>query len=445
MNKIYFLAFILLIVSVGYFTVNRPVTPIVENVGADTITKEQKYKDLIASSSVEVEIKKLPTKEEQIELKSYTIKDKLVLGHYLFENGQVVDKKGKNVTESYEIEITQVDVIDGGVQVFARAWLNGKQLGFGTDDTVDIERFRVFNPPVLVLDDTGNITRQYKIEENTPTSTVTYREDPAFAIRQVIGENVKLVGVVSDKIKVGKIGNTTDTFYPDANVESTSVDGYSRISQGSCYGSFSTIRSGAGNSADDSGIVLRTELRACNTTNQYREFGRSFILFDTSALSGETVSAATLSTYYFVKTNGIGSPDIHVAASTPASNTAITTSDKNSVGSTSFGSIAYASITASSYNDITLNASGIAAVSTTGVSKFSYQLSWDILNDTTGITWSSDTQSYYLAYSADQTGTSNDPKLVVEHSAAPAPTEEPVTPSFLLISWLIPSVKSYIL
>ena len=54
-----------------------------------------------------------------------------------------------------EIEIVKTNLIEGGIEVFARAWRDGNQIGFGADGSVDVERFKVFNPPILVLDEQG--------------------------------------------------------------------------------------------------------------------------------------------------------------------------------------------------------------------------------------------------------------------------------------------------
>src|SRR3972149_5045079 len=61
--------------------------------------------------------------------------------------------------------------------------------------------------------------------ESIRTKQRKLREDPAEAIRQVIVHNVTLVGKENTKIILGKVGNTTSTFYPDSDPESTSVDG----------------------------------------------------------------------------------------------------------------------------------------------------------------------------------------------------------------------------
>ena len=215
------------------------------------------------------------------------------------------------------------------------------------------------------------------------------------------------------------LGFDTLTAYPDANVETSTVDGYAL--RGSVDQTFTDIRAGAGTSASDTGTNSDDLfLVASTTSNQYQTLIRAFYLFDTSTLTSEaTINSAVVSTYGTAantKANAIGSPDFHLGSSTPASNTAIAASDFANRGTTSFGSIAYASFTGSQYNDLTLNASGIANISKTGVSKFSGQLSWDILNDTTGLSWVSASSSGFRMTFADTADTTSDPKLVVTYT-----------------------------
>ena len=45
--------------------------------------------------------------------------------------------------KNYDIEIVSMNTTKGGVEVFARAWAEKGQIGFGTDGSVEIERFRI--------------------------------------------------------------------------------------------------------------------------------------------------------------------------------------------------------------------------------------------------------------------------------------------------------------
>lgn len=214
----------------------------------------------------------------------------------------------------------------------------------------------------------------------------------------------------------------TTTVYPDANPETTSVDGY--VGRDGADESWATIIAGAGTTSNNIGTSL-THMRivASATTDQFAQLYRSFYLFDTSSIDdADSVSAATLSIRATSKTNSLGSPDYVIVSGSPSSDTALATGDFGSVGSTLFGSVTYANISTAAYTDITLNGSGKAAVSKTGISKFAGINSWDF-NGTFGGSWSSGASATFAAYYADLSGTSSDPKLVVTH--APASTFTP--------------------
>jgi len=59
--------------------------------------------------------------------------------------------------ESYLVDLSNIALIDGGYEVLIQAWKSGEPVGFGADGSVEIERIRVFNPPVLVPDTAGAI------------------------------------------------------------------------------------------------------------------------------------------------------------------------------------------------------------------------------------------------------------------------------------------------
>lgn len=215
------------------------------------------------------------------------------------------------------------------------------------------------------------------------------------------------------------------TFYPDAHPESTSVDGL--IQRDFVDESLATIRAGAGTSVFDaltagSGV----NIHASTTSNQYQVMARSIFLFDTSALpDGDDISGAVFSLTSIAKTDdlngGASSNSVSVlVASTPASNTSLATSDYSQLGSTDFGrSVILDNIVSdgSTYNDITINSTGRATISKTGITKFGLRFGWDFDNTTTGLTWSSGDRTRVGWYYADEAGTSRDPKLVVTHAA----------------------------
>ena len=304
-----------------------------------------------------------------------------------------------------------------GIELFAKAWRGTQQLGFGADGSVEIERFRIFNPPILVDDPNGTIIRKGSIDvlSGQVFPDRYFREDPIERIRKEIAHNVILVGKDNNRIVIGKIGNTTSTFYP--NVDNWL--GYNALNS-----SLSTLRAGAGDESDAADTVIRAPLLRVQTSTSglFGNLRRGLVFFDTSAIPDtDNISSGTISVVGQYKDNGLGSSGgLHIAQGNAASDTSIVTADyaQANHGTTSFGNIAYADFTTvlGTYNDITLNASGIAAISKTGKSKFSFQHGDDLNNSFSG-TWIADGYTLTYFYSVDQTDTTSDPKLVVVHSA----------------------------
>ena len=206
-------------------------------------------------------------------------------------------------------------------------------------------------------------------------------------------------------------GFDTLTAYPDPDPETTSVDGW--VGRIAASAAFATIRGGAGTNAQDNDANdVIAMLQSTTTLDEYDQLRRGVFLFDTSAVGGGSVSAATFSVVPSATTTNLGTDDVHVCAVAPASNTALATADYGTYSATSFGSLAIGSISLASYNDIALNASGIAAVAVGGVTKFGTRLGWD-LSATFAGTWLTSAATRVQADFADQTGTANDPKLVV--------------------------------
>lgn len=147
---------------------------------------------------------------------------------------------------------------------------------------------------------------------------------------------------------------------------------------------------------------------------------RGFLKFDVSSLPDTNlfVSAAVLSLVLeSVQNASTFSLQIFESSITDGS-TDLTSGDWSAFYSTEFGSKALSGWTTGSYQDITLNASGRDYIKnrSTGYAKFAIRHSRE-----TGPTVPSNT-SIALLYSADQSGTSFDPKLVVTYSLGILPT-----------------------
>lgn len=216
-------------------------------------------------------------------------------------------------------------------------------------------------------------------------------------------------------------GFSTLTAFPDANPESTTVDGIVAQAFGATL-SWANIRTAAGNYSDDtssSEAIVRIVANT-GTSDVWDGNNRAIFLFDTSALtSSASISAATLSLFGTSKQDGLSiTPNYDIYPSTPASNTALVNADYAQVGTTSqTGSpIAYGSFSTSAYNDSAFNATGLGNISKTGISKFGVR---NASYDAAGVapTWSSTaTPSELRINFADQAGTTNDPKLVVTYT-----------------------------
>lgn len=219
------------------------------------------------------------------------------------------------------------------------------------------------------------------------------------------------------------LGFDTLTAFPAAG-DVSPVDGYaSREGVNQSFGNISLFGVGTNASTGGSTGDDTPHLVASSTTNQFQILRRSFFLFDTSSLGASAIiSGATFSTYGSAsntKSNQLGDPDYCLGSASPASDSTLVAADYQTRGTTRFGAISYASFTASQYNDITLNASGLANISKTGISKFSGQLSWDIDNSFVG-SWAGNASSGFRATFADTSGTNQDPKLVVTFSSGGA-------------------------
>ena len=330
-------------------------------------------------------------------------------------------KIGKFTKGSLEIEIVgDIKAIkkkeSHGIQLYARAWKNGKQLGFGKDGSVEIERFLVYDPIILVDDPNGDIVKEWtdidgKIKQNK------FREDPVEATKQDIAHTIGLVGKENTDITIGKIGSTVATFYPDADPESTSVDGYI---DNSTAESWASKRAGSGVDAYHDGATIIVGFSCWPPSPNFNGLKRAIILFDTSALPDDaTISGTTMSIYGSYKEGGANwaNDDINIYTSTPNTNTTLIASDYSQLGSTAQcdTAITYDNYDNAGYNDFSFNATGIGNVSKTSISKFGVRTAYyDASNNDPGyIAYAS---LVFTCYSADNG--SNKPKLVVTYTVS---------------------------
>ena len=221
--------------------------------------------------------------------------------------------------------------------------------------------------------------------------------------------------------------DTTSTFYPDPNVESTSVDGTAARSNPT-QEVWANLRDGNGNTSQDStAFDTAFVLEAGNQESKWDYMQRAFYLFDTSSIpDDDSISNATFSVKYDDTGGGTLCAFNQIAdlvLSAPSSNTAIANADYegtvNNITAQSDTQLACSTFddNTESYKDWTLNATGLGNISKTSVTKLGIRWSGDRSN--TEPTWSSAAIARVYARFADETGTSKDPKLVVVHSFVP--------------------------
>lgn len=218
-------------------------------------------------------------------------------------------------------------------------------------------------------------------------------------------------------------GFLTLTAYPDADPETTTVDGGFQTDASNA--TWATVHDATTGTATDNGAFINAAGFLCGTTsNRFTHIYRSMFLFDTSSLtSSATISSTVFSLWNrFKQDDGGRTPSINVYDATPASNTALVNGDYDNFGTTALATaISYASWdnTDTIYGDFTLNATGIAAVSKTGVTKLGVRdATYDVPNSAP--TWGSEQSSRFGTRSADTAGTTQDPKLVVTYTIASA-------------------------
>ena len=334
------------------------------------------------------------------------------------------------VRQNYTIEIMgDIKAIDGGIELFAKAWdKNGNAVGFGKDGTVEIERFIIMNPPILVVDPSGDIVREYQIEKvgsKIPTLyEQRFREDTREALLQRLEHIITLVGKDGSHIEKGKIGNTTSSFSP-ADGQNEPVDGITRYNNSS----FATARSTAnGSSVDDTGSTISIATNYL-TGGQYY-IRRGYFGFDTSSLGSDTIDSAVLTLYGFGKEDGDDESVIIDSVANPDNTAALAVGDYdiNNFGGNTFASINFTSyLTSGGANDFTLSEDGKAYIAANvGVFFLATRASGDVNNSAP--TGANDVTAYY----ADQSGTSLDPVLIIEHSGGGGGEERSNSQGYIL-------------
>lgn len=324
----------------------------------------------------------------------------------------------------HDVEIVDVNAIGEGVELYARVWdaLTGERIGYGDDGSVDIERFRFFNPPILVPDGT---TRTETDADGNGIQVANFREDPMLALEMSLDHTIKVSRRFGAKgIVEGKVGRTTATFYPQAGSGGANVtcDGYieyanTRASWATIIGSTNAVDFVPGKT-DTSWKVIQVST-ANNGSPNFARYDRCAYGFDTSSLgAGTIVDSATFSIYGAGKQDDNNcTPSAQVYGFNPTTVNTLVNADALRFGTTPFcnSPVTYAAW-AAAFNDYALNASGLAAINLTAPTTLGVREPTYDVGGTTPYRRGDSYVSALFGYFADATGTTNDPKLVVTYT-----------------------------
>jgi len=201
------------------------------------------------------------------------------------------------------------------------------------------------------------------------------------------------------------------TVYPDPGSGATTADGDALRNVEPTPETFSTIRAGAGTTADVTHANVTARLSSSATTDLYKYLLRGFLSFFASGLTGEILSAS-VDLYLVNNAAALGTTYAAIAGATPASSNNLVAADFSNVARVNFGSLELNVTVLNVYNKFVLNSSGIATITLGSIVSFSLQLGWDLVNSFTGV-WAASTDTVCTCNSADVLGTSTDPKLVM--------------------------------
>jgi hypothetical protein len=206
------------------------------------------------------------------------------------------------------------------------------------------------------------------------------------------------------------------TFYPDANTETTTHDGYTgRVLQNSTW---NALRTGASTITDDVSATILNRVTSGTTTNLWFRIYRMQAGFDLASLSGQTVSAAVFSMKREASTVDSLGLSMAVTPYSPSSWVGVSSGDyAANTSSTRYSSdVAISSTSNNVYSDWSFNSTGISAVQAAVGSRIglSPRFSNDI--DDSAPAWSASISTNYYVFSADTANTTSDPKLVVTYT-----------------------------
>jgi len=220
------------------------------------------------------------------------------------------------------------------------------------------------------------------------------------------------------------VGLTTTTEYPNAGAGTAPMDATTQsdrvidtwdVAHDDTVG---TAFQSTYNTAVDMQARIRTEI----TSNDWHSLYRASTGFDTSAVSSDTISSAVYSLYVLSVDNDFSGGEVGVDFHSPNSESTLVRTDYINARWASVDQATrktIAGLSTSAYMDFTLNATGEGNINTSGNTYFGIRIGRDI--DDSAPTWAATSNSRVTMSSADETGTGQDPVIVIIHSAGGGP------------------------
>lgn len=201
------------------------------------------------------------------------------------------------------------------------------------------------------------------------------------------------------------------TTYPDAHPETTTVDG--DCNSFAVGGTWASVRDGTGIGVTDSNSIANIAITSDGTG--WSSVARSFFLFDLTSSKFGVISAAVLYLYGSTKTDTLSIlPSYGIVTSNPSSNTSLVATDFSTLGSTLLAStVSYSNFSLSNYNEFVLSV-GLLTLVNTILKLGARESTYDLANIEPSFTANNASRIY--VFTADETGTSKDPKLIVSFS-----------------------------
>ena len=279
-------------------------------------------------------IKKIDDTYERIQGKTHREKS-LIKREAVFSELSKRDSDDYIAENGVRLQVIDIEKIEKGgeygIAVFARAWYpDGRQVGFGKDGTVDIERFIIYNPRTLVKDEEGDIYSTTTKPDGSFLRVNRYRSDIKERTLQEIADNIRIVGKSDNNIVEGKVGETTSTFYSVAGANYP-VDGWVQHT-GSAWTTAHDATTGTAVSTADTQNNIYT--RRVSGTNYHIQ--KSQHVFKTSSIGSDDIDSATVSQF----NEGTNSDDndgrdyIRAIEGSIATSSNVTTADYDACGNT---------------------------------------------------------------------------------------------------------------